>query len=464
MLHRRLSLCPSSQRFSKSFAIANKTNHRFAPFTATNGAFRFTRIFLVSTTSSAEQIRNDELQSVLAKLQQDFAHLKQEQQHLKKKNEEIQQQLKIVDLLRKEAKIDIPSDADDDAIEKILSECKFPLLTEKVTLCWANQITAVNIQRIVAACPNITEMDLQCCGRLSDASLQHLAPLNNLKSLVAIGLMTDVSLQPIASLRNLTSLNISYSRGLTDDGLKSLSSLTNLRSLDLGGCNFSDAGIGELLATSSFENLETLNLRACENLSEDVLQHVATKQPKLVELDFQYNRDIGDASLRLVSEMKKLRTLRVGSEKITDDGVQSLTFLKTLKDVSLYKCTSISDQAISSLAKLDLESLHLFGCTSIGDQSISVLTKSNLQWLNVSACRLTDAGVAEMSKISSLKFIGLTCCDLLTDKCLEHLATMQNLAEVDIPGGQFSEEAIDKLQEALPKCDIIIESKMMRFK
>ncbi len=437
MLHLRLSLCPSSQRLSKSFASANKTNHHFAPFTATTGAFRFTRVFLVSTTSSTEQIRNDELQSVLAQLQQDVAHLKQQQQQLKKKNEEIQQQLKIVDLLRKEAKIDIPDDADDATVEKILSECKFPLLTEKVSLLWQKNITAVSIQRIVAACPNINEMDLHCFFSTSDASLQHLAPLRNLKSLVARGLMTDASLQHIASMRSLTSLNISYSRGLTDDGLKSLSSLTNLRSLDLGGCNFSDAGIAELLATSSFENLETLILRDCNNLSEDVLQHVATKLPKLVELDFQYNRCIGDASLRLVSGMKNLRTLRVTSGKITDDGVQSLTLMKTLKDVSLHQCTSITDQAIKFLATLDLESL------------------------DVSACRLTDAGVAEMSKISSLKFIGLNCCDLLTYKCLEHLATMTNLAEVDIPGGQFSEEAIDKLQEALPKCDIIIDSKLI---
>ncbi len=153
---------------------------------------------------SSENIQQ-QLQSVLAivaQLQQDVANLKQdnqqlkdenqqqnekieklkeEVQQLKKKDEEKQQRMEILEILRKEAKIDIPRAADDTAVQKILDKCKFPLLTEEINLNWCN-ITDISVQRIVAACPNVTEMDLGFCSLL-DVSLQHLASLRKLKSL-----------------------------------------------------------------------------------------------------------------------------------------------------------------------------------------------------------------------------------------------------------------------------------------
>jgi hypothetical protein len=205
-----------------------------------------------------------QLQSVLAivaQLQQDVANLKQdnqqlkdenqqqnekieklkeEVQQLKKKDEEKQHQMEIVEVLRKEAKIEIPEDADDAAVQKILGECKFPLLTEKIDLCAREMMTDVSTGRIVAACPNVTEIDLSC-RKMTDASLQHLA-----------------------SLRNLKSLNLAYCRQLSDAGLKHLSSLKTLTSLELFGCEWlTDESAAHL---SSLENLETLNLCLCKKL------------------------------------------------------------------------------------------------------------------------------------------------------------------------------------------------------
>jgi hypothetical protein len=115
--------------------------------------------------------------------EKEIEKLKEEVQQLIKKDEEKQQRMEIVEVLRKEAKIEIPREADDAAVQKILGECKFPLLTAKINLNGRWKITDVSTGRIVAACPNVTEMNLSLCHSLTDASLQHLASLRNLKAL-----------------------------------------------------------------------------------------------------------------------------------------------------------------------------------------------------------------------------------------------------------------------------------------
>jgi DNA repair exonuclease SbcCD ATPase subunit len=125
--------------------------------------------------------------------EKEIEKLKEEIQQLKEKGEEQKLRMEIVEVLRKEAEIEIPEEAGDAAVQKILGECKFPLLTEKIDLSQRYNITDISTGRIVAACPNVTEMNLSFC-RLLDVSLQHLA-----------------------SLRNLKSLNLAYCRQLSDE-------------------------------------------------------------------------------------------------------------------------------------------------------------------------------------------------------------------------------------------------------
>ena len=80
--------------------------------------------------------------------EKEIEKLKEEVQQLKKKDEEKQQRMEIVEVLRKEAKIEIPSRANDAVVQKILGECKFPLLTEKIDLQDRNKVTGVSLELV----------------------------------------------------------------------------------------------------------------------------------------------------------------------------------------------------------------------------------------------------------------------------------------------------------------------------
>jgi hypothetical protein len=154
--------------------------------------------------------------------EKEIEKLKEENQQLKRKNDEIQPQLQFVETLRKEAKIIVPEYADDVAVKKSIDECKFPLFTERIDFSNRGMITDVSIQRIVAACPNVTEIHLSGCERLSDGALNHVASLRHLESLDLAGCrqLTDASLRQFASLRNLKSFNLYYCKSLIDGSLK----------------------------------------------------------------------------------------------------------------------------------------------------------------------------------------------------------------------------------------------------
>ena len=82
-------------------------------------------------------------------------------------------------------------------------------------------------------------------ARFSIADLQYLTVFVQLSSLDLSGCnITDAELQHLAGLVQLSSLNMSTCRKLTDAGLQHLAGLVQLSSLNLSGCyNFTDAGL-----------------------------------------------------------------------------------------------------------------------------------------------------------------------------------------------------------------------------
>jgi F-box/leucine-rich repeat protein 2/20 len=156
-----------------------------------------------------------QLQQDVANLKQDNQQLKEQVQQLKKKDEEREQQLQIVEILRNESKVDIPEAGDDAAVQKILDGCSFPFLTEKINLSDRQKVAGPSLQRIIAECPNVRELD---------SSHSHT--------------LTNWSLGQIASLRHLKLLDVSFCDKLTNEGLKHLSSMTSLTSLNLSNTEF----------------------------------------------------------------------------------------------------------------------------------------------------------------------------------------------------------------------------------
>ena len=364
--------------------------------------------------SNSENIQQQQLQSalsVVAQLQQEMANLKRENhklneqnQQLKMKNEEIQPQLRIVEVLRKQAKFDIQEDADDTAVLKSIDECKFPLLTDKIDLSSGGVITNISLERLVAACPHVIEISLN------------------------------------------------FSVGLDDAGLTHLPSLKRLRSLELNGSDLTDQGVCDHLA--ALENLERLKIFRCELLTDAALEHIA-KLTKLVELDLRGCENVGDvAGLRFLGGMKNLAKLHIGSGKVTDNAVQALTALENLTKISFADSCNITDLSLQHLSTIkNLREITFWGCVKITNKGIGFLTQfESLTALNLWYCpKISDAAFEEISEMINLTTLGVCGCDLITDTALQHLAKT-NITDINIYDcAKLSAEAKKKLKEALPK-------------
>ena len=87
---------------------------------------------------------------------------------------------------------------------------------------------------------------LATAARVSDAGLEHLAGMTDLKVLGLGGTkITDAGLVHLAVLTNLQYLKLHGTR-VTADGLVHLRSMTKLQWLSLGGNQISDAGLAGL--------------------------------------------------------------------------------------------------------------------------------------------------------------------------------------------------------------------------
>jgi hypothetical protein len=154
---------------------------------------------------------------------------------------------------------------------------------------------------------------------------------------------------------------------------------------------------------------------------------------RLKSLDLSSNPEITDQGLAHIARLTALTGLVLGGNpKITDAGVSHLASLQGLKDVGLID-TSITDEACKTLATLPLlESVHLDGT------------------------RISDAGLETLSTSNTLKLLTIAACKRISDQCLESLAKIGSLTELQIQNNpQLTEAAVRKLQDALPKCQIV---------
>ncbi len=131
------------------------------------------------------------------------------------------------------------------------------------------------LRQALEANPEITELSVFNCQKITDAGL---APLKNFQWLTSLNLgacsqLTYGGLRQLAGLTQLSSLNLQRFHKLTDTDLQHLVGLTQLTSLNLDGCSqLTDGGLQHL---ASLTQLFSLNLHSCYQLTDGGLQHLA---------------------------------------------------------------------------------------------------------------------------------------------------------------------------------------------
>ncbi|BGP29491.1 hypothetical protein JCM10296v2_001230 [Rhodotorula toruloides] len=224
-----------------------------------------------------------------------------------------------------------------------------------------------------SSCPHLVHLDVSRCPNLRGPALQKLPhppqpPQNTLSrpftsedllgglvTLKAAGL-SGVNGSDLASFlsrhRRLVTLDLSWCRGITDNGLKT--AVQQLSPSD--SANLSSPSASKRV----FPSLRHLNLSACHSISSLGLSHLAGTVPNLeiLELSRLGSGLRTDGLARLVASCPKLRKLDIeDADQAGDDvlhalvGVGDATGAPNLEHLVISACTGLTDPAIAAVAR-----------------------------------------------------------------------------------------------------------------
>lgn len=160
---------------------------------------------------------------------------------------------------------------------------------------------------------------------------------------------------------------------------------------------------------------------------------------------------------------KTLTSLHVRS--LSDADLIQLQHFDQLNYIDFYsgwglgeaKLTDIGLKNLSQLNLPRLESLMLGYCNKITDEGLQyVATIKTLKYLNLSSCPgVTDGGLANLASSKSIATLDLRGCAGITNKGLGYLNQMKQLKEIMLGGCiNISNEGIEALRRTLPNTKI----------
>lgn len=254
---------------------------------------------------------------------------------------------------------------------------------EAVTEAWLKRIAEFNtIQKLDISNCSLKDAWLQHVGTMTglqelnlmltpitDAGIAHLGGLTELRVLgLASSQCNGTGFAHLTALKKLENVNFHYTplndAGLcaiakvgvsdrlwfahthfTDKGAECLANLTVLRRCGIGSQEADSSG--EAVASLAKVPLQELYLLDKQASPAGVAN--ATKIESLRLLEVAYGPEVEDASLKLIAGMPNLEEFRIGSAKITDEGLQVLAESKSLKKVVLSQLQKVSEAGIMKL-------------------------------------------------------------------------------------------------------------------
>lgn len=139
---------------------------------------------------------------------------------------------------------------------------------------------------------------------------------------------------------------------------------------------------------------------------------------------------------------------------ITDEAMAYLQELTNLRELDLYG-TAITDAGLKNLKALThLEVLKLSDTqiTDAGLENLKGLTQ--LKDLDLTDTGITDAGLENLKGLAGLQRLCLYQTTNITDAGLKHLQGLIQLKNLDLISTDVTQEGVNKLQQALPGCQI----------
>jgi F-box and leucine-rich repeat protein 14 len=335
-----------------------------------------------------------------------------------------------------------------------------------------------------------------CCGdRLSVAGFETLCELTKLENLQLGGCrdLQGSGMMPVSRLVNLTSLALSGCPQMHDAVLPAIfASMPRLQRLHMRNVR-GPVLSNQLCAISTLQELRTLSLCQCGNLSTEELlsgenlaiQHEMLKsvcQLPMLE-SVQLWRDnavcmsIGDVNA--LSTLSNIVRLSVNSCKVTNSFLNHVAQLRAIQTLEISDCSRVTDAGIQALSNLScLQNLDLYETPGVGDVGLAYLSQcSQLLSFRMMSSAITDAsipviaswrqlrnlslegshgisndGVRLLSALINLKILDLAGCKRITDEGLLPLAVMDGLRQLNLEGcRRITYDGVEKFKSRVVK-------------
>lgn len=208
----------------------------------------------------------------------------------------------------------------------------------------------------------------------------------------------DESLPDIVRHKELFGLGLEETK-VTARGLRELRALARLTMLELCGAGIDDDALHEV---SQLPHLERLQLYGT-SISSDGWRNLAELH-ELKQLDIAFANTIGDAELAHLSGLSKLEVLRLYQGAFSDEGLRQIASLTQLRSLDLNR-------------------------TQLGDESLETISRlTRLERLELRDTEITDAGLTKLKSLRRLRYLWV--------------------------GPHVTKEAAEQLHQELPECEI----------
>uniref|UniRef100_A0A0D3HQI1 F-box/LRR-repeat protein 15-like leucin rich repeat domain-containing protein n=1 Tax=Oryza barthii TaxID=65489 RepID=A0A0D3HQI1_9ORYZ len=375
---------------------------------------------------------------------------------------------------------------------------------------------AAGLAALVAACPNLTDLDLSNGLDLGDAAAAEVAKARRLQrlSLSRCKRITDMGLGCIAvGCPDLRELSLKWCIGVTHLGLDLLAlkcnklnildlsytmivkkcfpaimKLQNLQVLLLVGCNGIDDDALTSLDQECSKSLQVLDMSNSYNVTHVGVLSIVKAMPNLLELNLSYCSPVTPSMSSSFEMIHKLQTLKLDGCQFMDDGLKSIgKSCVSLRELSLSKCSGVTDTDLSfvvprlkNLLKLDvtccrkitdvslaaittscpsLISLRMESCSLVSSKGLQLIGRrcTHLEELDLTDTDLDDEGLKALSGCSKLSSLKIGICLRITDEGLRHVSkSCPDLRDIDLyRSGAISDEGVTHIAQGCPMLESI---------
>jgi internalin A len=339
--------------------------------------------------------------------------------------------------------------------------------------------------------PNLKFLSIDGPG-LAPGAFERLEGLSHLERLALHLKATDQDMAAVAKIPALKSLILYEAAGLTEAGVNSLSGSGSLEELELW------SGFSPLQALAGLKGLKVLRLhispltvekmKAVGALTGPAAIHLLLDRPRRDEATAPYLAPLrgmtnietleleewapNNPAMEIIGTLAGLKRLDLAEAKIDQDDLACVGKLVKLQDLNLSK-TRMINASLAQLASLtDLRKLNLSdsfvtnagretlakftelrelnlsvpdvsGSMGVGDPTFATLSKlPHLEMLCASACVVTDAGLAQLATMKSLKVLRLRQCKQIGDPGLAHLGKIASLQELNLDDTPVTDKGV----------------------